>query len=452
MSKIFLAFYSGVNDEHNELAIPCFYESFINGLIKYGNKVFAHVSKKFIFSEKQIPQNLLHEIEKFNPDLIILFNNNFYDISEKFDCPIIIFDVDSPLYYSNQTNLLKKPNRYKYIVTQEEVKKIIEDKYKVSQKNILIAPFFTEIKNEKLAIKHNISFIGTKFGSGIKINPFNKFMQNNPSYEEIFLYKQLINQLYKKPLIDKNSLFKSFNINSTKIKNNFNIGEILCCLSDFNRVKTLSNISDLGLTVYGTRSWITDNYNEPYLVLNYNCLPIYSLKQNQFVYNSSKIGININHMQAIDGFSWRVCDIMASNACLVTEYKPNIKKYFSRIHLPTFNNPYEARELCIKILKEENMREDIVQSSNEIIDKEFRFINFKSRIEYFCNISLSGNDAGAKIALDKNYLDKSIDCTTRKTNIFKYASKQWMKNTKNNIRYKIWKHLDHKLRKKGLIK
>jgi len=406
MSKIFISFFSGVIDSNNPEAIPCFYESFIQGLKNQGNEIFVHITKKFGVNFNNIPESLLSEIKDFNPDVMFFFNNSFYDVSKEFDCPIFVYEVDSPLFYSNKEALKQNIDRYKFIVVQEESAKILKEEYKAKDNNILIAPFFTEIQNEKAEIKQNICFIGSKFTSAKNNTPYSKFMTSNPSKDEIILYKKLLAEYEKNPFLTKEELFKKFHVSSKLIIQNFVMYTIMFLISDYNRTKTLSCVSDLGLKIYGTSGWMEDNYNEPGLILNFDKTPVYTLKDNQNTYNTSKIGININHIQAKQGFSWRVCDIMASGACLVSEYKPDLVKYFSSINLPMFQNPYEARELCVKLLNEENYRNDIVAASNEIINKSFRFCNVKNLIENYFGISLSGKQESVKLVIDQVELEK----------------------------------------------
>ena len=425
MTRIFVSFFSGVNDPLNKAAIPCFYESFLNGLKKTGCEVLAYVTKAFAADYKKIPDELLCKIKKFDPELIILFNNAFYDISNKFECPILIYEVDSPLYYSNKEAIKQKPDRYKFAVCQEESAKILNNEFKVNQKNILQASFFSEVINEKLDYKRNICFIGTKFASSKNKTPYVKFLEKNPNIEE---KKEFINLLDK---IKNNPFADDIAFNSSKIEEIFNKNELIFYLSDFYRTKTLSNISDLGLEIFGTKSWSEDYFNEPYLILNFNPTPVYSLKHNQDIYNSSKIGININHLQAKQGFSWRVCDIMASNSCLVSEYKPNLDKYFSELKIPSFTNPYEAREVVKRLLNNENLRQDIVFASNEIIDKKFRFKNIKEQLECAFNIKLSGNSSKVDIIVEEPKVRKI--------------------KLKYKIMLPIFRKLEKKLKRKGLI-
>lgn len=409
MANIFISFYNGVSDPNNPNAIPCFYETFCNCLEKLGNKLFVYTRRSFNLDFENIPKNLLSEIKEFNPDLIILFNNAFYDVSKHFDCPIVVYEVDSPLLYLNKEGLKKNISRYKFFVPQEESVKVLQEQFGVDKKDILLVPFFTEIRAEDTEFKTNISFIGTKFIYSTRKSPFAKFMTQNPDDEEVKLYKILLDEFCENVYLDKDELFKKYNVQSKNIDKRFQVSELLQYLSDYNRVKTLSSVADLGLDLYGTANWRSDTYNEPWLILSYKNKAVYSIKHNQDIYNSSKIGININHLQAKTGFSWRVCDIMASNACLVSEYKSDLKRCFPEIDIPFFTNSYEAREQCVKLLNNENLRKDIVLQSQAAINKSYRFSNVKRIMEEYLNMQLEGNGSGeTKFLMNNDEAKKSI--------------------------------------------
>lgn len=76
MAKVFLSFYSAIQDKSNPYAVACFYESFINGLIKAGNDVLVHLHNYFLGDDRQLTLELKKQIDEFNPDLAILFNNS----------------------------------------------------------------------------------------------------------------------------------------------------------------------------------------------------------------------------------------------------------------------------------------------------------------------------------------------------------------------------------------
>ena len=437
MSKIFISFFNGINAPENPNAMPCFYETFIGGLKESGNDLLIYSDNKFFGEDfKKIPQKLLNQLKEFNPDLLIFFNNYFYDVSKEFDCPIIIYEVDSPLFYSNKDALKGNISRYKFFVPQSESVKILTEQWGANKKNIFQVPFFTEIKAEKIPQTQNISFIASKFTNDKRLNLYNKFMQTNPNEEEIRIFKDINEKFKENPFLDKSELLKYNTLSSAKISDCLNETGMISLLTDFQRVKTLSAVADLGLSLYGSSKWITDLTNELDIILSFKNRHVYSLKHNQDIYNSSKIGINICHIQAKTGFPWRICDIMASNACLLTEYKPDFDIRFPNIKIPFFSNPYEAREQCVKLLNNENMRSDIVASCNKIIDKKYRFSNIKKIMEDYLNMDLSSKQYGKVSFIFENV----------KTNLSKYTG------LKNKIRLKIYNMLGEKLRNKGLIK
>lgn len=450
MAKVFLAFFNGTKRANEPNAMPIFYEAFIKGLQDSGNDVFAvmHSNWNADFLKNGIPETLLNDIKLFNPDIIFLFNNNFYDLSKYFDCPIIIYEVDSPLYYKNQEILKAKPERFQYFVSASTSKDTLINDFKVPKKNILQVPFFTAVQAENIEKKHNICFIGTKFRNSYK-HCFNNFMETNPTDEEREEFKNLMLKLQDNVFISKEELFK--NTTSQKILSTFKPYDVTFMLSDYRRIDVLSAIADLGINIWGTPNWASDFYNEPWLILNFHNEAVYTIKHNQDIYNSSKIGINIGHLQAKKGFPWRVFDIMASNACLVTEYHGDFSKYLPDLKLPYFSNAWEAREICKKLLDNENYRLDIVAQSQEFVNKNYRFINTLKIIENHLNLSLSKqlreseNGVCSLITRLDEYLDKSTEtnsCTTSKPKL----------NFKNKIRYKIWRHFDKILKRKGIIK
>ncbi|MDR1243863.1 MAG: hypothetical protein LBJ79_01545 [Endomicrobium sp.] len=404
MAKIFLSFFNGIQDYERNNKIPSFYESFINGLKNFGNDVFAYYDNAWHKEFKSIPEKLLKEIKVFNPDIIILFNNYFYDVSGYFECPIIIFEVDSPIYFWNKDKIVSNPNRYKFFVCQTESLEYISNVFDVSKKNIVKVPFFTEVKAKNIPQAHNISFIGTFFHYGIFVN---EFMLNNPEKDDINQMQKVFEYILKNPFITEKGIIDKLNITSIKITKCLDIERIVGFLSSKNRIKVLSAVADLGLKLYGTRTWLTELNFYPEIAFSYDTKQICSTEEQEEVYNASKLSISISHIQAQSGFPWRICDIMASNSCLVSDYHLNFESSFPGVKIPTFNNPYEAREVCKKLLQEKNMRKDIVLSCQEIINKKFRFKNILGIMEYFLDTKLKTEKIGtAKILNEQRFLQK----------------------------------------------
>ena len=444
MARIFLSFFNGIQCEDDENVMPAFYEAFCNGLKQNGNDVFVVMHLYWGKNLGKAPALLLKEIKNFNPDLIILFNNAFYDLSKDFDCPIVVYGVDSPLYYSNKECLKKNPQRYTIFELQEASAETLRQDFNIPAENIHILPFFTEIRAENKEFKRNICFIGTKFGNNVQ-NCINRFMIGKPNDALKNEYITLIQKVRENPFIDEDKLLED--VHSIKLIKCFDKKDIIMSLSTYQRLQTLDAVSDLGLEIWGTSNWASDNFGLPYLNLCYNSEQVYSILHNQEIYNTSRIGISISHLQAKEGFPWRILDIMASNACLVSDYHKSFEKYFPKLKLPCYGNQFEAREVCSKLLKDEAWRRDIVLQSQEIVNKNYRFENTLKKIEDCLGFNLHSKQEGSlKISDINRWLMPNINEneSCRKVDIK-------LLSLHNKYRFKVWKHLDKKLRKKGII-
>lgn len=369
MAKIFVTFFNGVDDPNNPDAMPCFYEGFLQELVKNGNEVMYADDHDFLKTFCSIPQKLLNKIKLFNPDLIILFNNFFYDVSKEFDCPIVIWEADSYLYYPNKEVLKADPNRFRYVVAQSCEENELANYFGAYKKNIFYLPFATAIQAEDVQQNLNISFIGTGY---VYSRMIGNFLLSYPSIEEKKVFMLMLNDIKQHPFFQNEDFFRKWNVTSQKIKRFFDVNQAVCDLSAEERINILDQISSLGLTIYGTNSWARIPYRTK-LAFCYDNKLIYSIKNNQDVYNRSKISLNISHIQAQSGFSWRVCDVMASNSCLITEPKTDLKKLFPQIKFFTYNNQFEAREMCQKLLQSKSTRKEFVHQCQTAIEDNYRF-------------------------------------------------------------------------------
>lgn len=391
MAKILITYFSKLIDKNGQPSKPCFYETFINGMIENGNDVFVIQHDKFNIDFGYLNDiNIIKAIRTFDPDIAFIFNNSFYDLSKIFDFPIVIYDVDSPRYFSNKDIIKNNSSRYKFITSQISTVGTLSSQYGVDKKEILRIPFFTAIKNENKPKINNICFIGTRFPYRNRhgISPWNKFMASNPGQEYKQLYREMIDGIKRYPAQAE----KILNVYATRGLNAdyLSLEDDLCMfLSGAKREQVLSQVSDLGLVIYGKNEWIFDSTVDMELALAYNATPISSVMDNQNVYNSSKIGININHIQADTGFSWRVLDIMASGACLVTEYNKRLVELFPHINIPFFIDRFEARNVCKKLLNNEVLRSEIVKQCNEAIEGGYRFNHVIKDIEDFTCIKIA---------------------------------------------------------------
>ena len=366
MAKIFVSFFNGLENPKDDQVLPCFYDGLVKTLFNSGNDVMCLSHDRWGEDMGKPPRRLLRDIKTFNPDLMIFFNNACYDLTPYFDnVPIVVYEADSCLYYSNKQVLKNNPDRFLYVTAQTSEVEEIEKMFGASKKNIFYLPFATAVKAEKKTLRTNIVFIGSHYKQSLLTK---EFILSKPDEIGRADFRRVIEKLQKNPFLSKSEIISELKIKNQALVNAIDPQQLLHDISAVKRVQTLSAIADLGMNLYGPVSW-TRVANVPELTMSYQFRRVHSLQDNQDTYNTSKIGININHAQANTGFSWRACDVMASNACLVTEEKPDFKRLFPKIRLPMFNNQFEAREQCLKLLRDEKLRLDLVQQCHQAIEE-----------------------------------------------------------------------------------
>lgn len=382
MSKVLLALYNGIQDLDNPYKLPCWYDSIVKGLQKKGHRVYVwqigvFAPEKTYFNETD--KDLLRE---FAPDLCLSFNNVLPNTSGIVNCPIITIIVDSVKYLTN-TELLE--NRI-IGCFQYADKTYLMEKYNCLNENICILPPFTDIHPDRMVTQDiNISFIGSRFGVP-KHAEIGYYSMEKEVKEE---YCSCVEYIKKNPLTDEKEVLSACKIHNEYVKRNLVVSDVVSMLSAEKRVRTLSAIVDLGLELYGTRSWLEKYHFDSRLNASYVDREVYSLVHNQEIYNRSKIGLNVSHMQAVDGFPWRVLDILSSNACLVSDWHDQFAVRFEGLNFPFYHDEYEARELCKTLLADEKGRRQIVEESNKFVASHYSIDFFFDHISEMAGINLN---------------------------------------------------------------
>lgn len=387
MANIALMFFCNTTNDLGEAVLPCYYESFVKGLEEAGNSVLVFIHPYFGMNFGPIDEETARILTDFSPDICFIFNNSFYDISKIADCPIVICDADSPIYWSNKEVLKKKPDRFYYLVTQDEDMAALKREYKAADNRIFRMQPFTEVRAKKTAIDTNIVFIGTKFESEDAALP-KYFFAEQPEDWEKELYMESLQRIRRNPVITLEELKCELPIDATKVERHLQIPGILMWMSTEERVRVLSAVADMGLKIYGTQNWRDDYYYDYRLEAAFADKKIYSLAQTEELYNSARIGISIAHVQAVSAFPWRVADIMASNACLVTDAHQMLEDFFPGVPIPTYHSAYEARDLCRNLLADEGRRQEIVLRCQEVIGKKYRFRHLLDKMENYFDVRM----------------------------------------------------------------
>jgi len=398
MAKILVCISNAIYDDGYKIA--CFYDQFLNSLADSGNEVKVFIPNMFnedVFcSDNQLRPNvnenkLRQDIKDFAPQLVITFNHaTYHKILECTDCPIVIWDADLlPLW--NQVDLIKKNlDRYIFFCFSEFGRHYINEQLGVPFNQTYLMENATSLKRKEQEQDVNISFIGTYFGTHRTISDYITHHSGEPGLLSV------MDAIKKNPFIPKKDLEHIIGCKIDEIDEKLYTG----FFSSENRINALNSISDLGLELYGDTGWLSLADILPSLSACYIRKKVYTALHNQDLYNRSKVCININHSQSVHGMPWRVFDIMATGGCLVSSFSSAIQKKLRKcVDIPMFENHYEARKLCKKLLKDSVWRNEIVSASNEYIDKYARWpMRFKQMEEIF-GIKLCNNLKGGSLTI-----------------------------------------------------
>ncbi len=378
------------------------YDAISDNLHRNGNNVMYLDMHDFIsFSawgttytiSQEDKEYLTKKISRFKPDLILSFNNIFpHEFVIKLGCPICVIDADTPnMGFWNRDILKENKDRYVFLGLQKASEQFYKDAFG-EIKRYLFWPPATMMQNTHQEPNINISFIGSNFLSIPHFVYNYDYLSNKEVFDDIITAFDNMNGEFCNDFDTfKNKYFSGKDDAYTaKIFRFFYYHS----LSGMERISYLSVLSDLGLKIYGLNTWRELLYFDIDLAKCFDDTNIATFKDNLLVYNRSKIAINISHKQAVSSFSWRVMDIMASNACLLMEDKPDWRDLFAKYLSPEvldtiiYKDRFDMRQKAIKLLNDEELRKRCVAELNNAIEQNGRWeVRFKS-LEKFLGIKL----------------------------------------------------------------
>lgn len=428
MTKILFSVLSNITSRKKG-TLDSFFQNFVDSLTQNGNEVFLFLSNDYIKVSKNNEaryfynkEDLIKKVNRFKADLIITPNHEIpLDILENTSCPILVYTADSPAYFRNKKYIKENKDRYFFMHGgwNNIFPAILKEIYDIKEEQNFYIGHTTNVQADPNAIiKRNIGFIG--FIGWPNIATYELTKAKNQTH-----FQNMLQSMEKQGI---------HSIAYTQVKTS-NI-----------RIKVLDAIQDLGLEVFGIpNNFIPCGGYSWELMKCFNFKQVLTTKENEEILNSSLISPNLYNYQAPNGLSWRVSDVMASNAALISPPKDDLKKLSPYIDIPTYETPAECRDLCQRLLKDTIWRKDLVEGSQKAINEFCRPIHTLEKIEKFMNVKLI--HSAVKQGKITSYHSKCFK--PLQTNISKDLSKFQQKKYK--LYYKIWKHFNKQLKKKGFI-
>ena len=359
-----------------------FYDGLCDSLVQNGNdvlrvnifKIVAQNKFKLEYSFKD--NSIIDKILQFNPEIIMSYNNAFpfHLFPDEYIGKTYLFDADNPEYFWHKEEIKKHYSSLKFLGLQKDspgfYQKVLG--IEIPQESYAYFPAATKVQSSDITQDKNISFIGTNFPSEFN---FNALFYNETG---LAIYDEIKNNYFVNPekLYATNDFFyKNLPLKSFK--------ELFYALKFYyikvDRIKSISCLCDLGLALYGV-SWTGCNmFFDPEIAACFRDEDIITLQDNENVYNSSRIAVNISHPQATTAFSWRVMDIMASNACILMERKQDwfdlFGQYISQevIDAIIYDDRYDMRRKAKLLLDDKKLRSRCVKECQDAIKQNGRW-------------------------------------------------------------------------------
>lgn len=369
MANILISHFSPAQD--NDCYQPiCFFEGLAKSLAEQGHNVLQVVSTRFldfpwngvnVISEDIDSERLAQDVKSFNPDLCIFANNSVPEVVYGVtNCPVILFLSDTIKFFNDKDAIKdhKYGDRLYFYAPFESDINEIKNYFGISSEKIIHLLPATAVMAESLEIKQNISFIGSNFQNPKVIEDLIREFPDRARLLEI------INAIRT-----KNNLVSFLKYGEVEIIEKYMpISFFSSIFSPRDRMLILAILAEEGLGLYGESNWSEVARYFPDVAASFSADKIYSLSHNQYIYNSSHISLSVSHSQSVDGFPWRVMDIMASNSCLLSDRKRGIEDLTrGYVNLPLYDTPLEAQDLARRLLKDSGWRKAIVSGSQQCI-------------------------------------------------------------------------------------
>lgn len=415
MANVLLSTYSNVTWTHVRYH-DSFIQGFINALKRNGNNVMVVRTNEFLTDQiSATPRTwmdtvkITQRVQAFKPDLILTFNNSLPcpQVIESTTCPVLVYASDAPSFFVAKHLIQKHQERYYFLDLTEKVTAALKHEFPYIKPSHYI-PFghATDLRATDIPQDIDLSFVGSigNYSQGV-IDYFKNFdsLGNTPSSLNPNILKDEFFQALD--LFQENSMEEfefDFPHASHPLKNIS--PQILLMLTCKLRFETLSQLTDLGLKIFGyPTSWAQVLQYNHQLFRCFDYTLNVSLEHSTNTYNRSKVSLNLPHGQTTDGFSWRVCEILASNAVLLSNRKQDLLNLMhGYADLPTYTSPAEARDLAQKLLADPALRRDLSLASQQMINDKCRFeAKFQTIQSAIGNLTLLSAQEGSFSTLEE---------------------------------------------------
>lgn len=395
MAKVLFAGYDldQTNVKNIETKRKNFYYALANAVATAGNEVLVLNCKWE--RNKSIPAKLVDRIEMFKPDVCVLFNYSFWDLTEIISCKIVYCDIDSTQDVSLPRNYCIRNiiDKCLFVTTESAERDRIKETFGINDDQVRIINMPVNDLSESVPIqdkKYDLLYIGTnRVCAGYK--EYKALLAKKPSTKEVDDAKKVLELIGKNTdssVSDEYNNILSFSNIRLDANSAKKIREDNWAIK---KIRMLSSISNLGLTIKGT-NWNSEVMNYYPEVLE--CVESFSpfdIDQYTKECSQSRITLWFDDGQYAKGSYARLLEGAQADTILIAQKTERSKNVIERLHLPCFTDEKELVAICKQYLSE-NAPQYPVKSIHKKIKKIFNGQDFVNVVQEFAGLEFGARD------------------------------------------------------------
>ncbi|MBM3695397.1 MAG: glycosyltransferase [Actinobacteria bacterium] len=409
MARVLVTMFSHLARE----SLDSFREGFVGALLAAGNEVLLLRSEDFMrshFASNQLREGvdeaaLNGRIGEFAPEVVLSFNHSglYESLLAVADVPIGVWLVDGPAYLVDREVFTRQAERYRVFLPSRAFIGELRDGYGLPASSLSWLPFCSDFRAEEVEQTVPVCFIGTFFHTIRFPKKVTRHHASPETWERLRLLVESYRTDAAAPFSDRLARWRLEEV----LGDAFDEAGLLNTLSLNRRLHVLEAVADLGLQIYGNDRWLEVLPYSMDLVFAFRRDQVQRRRELEALYNRSRLALSISHIQARGGLPWRVFDILATNAVLVSDQQPDLRELFPGLSLPVYESPAEAREICRRLLGDDGARRGLAAAGQAAVEAGHRFRHRLAQMGEELGVNLLPGGAGACRRLDERALARA---------------------------------------------
>lgn len=388
------------------------YKAVINLIADAGNEVLCIDCTWG--SGKKIPDEVVSKITDFAPDLCLIFNYGFWDLSNYVDCRFAFFDIDAIDDISLATNYLirnKIDRSIFFVVDKESYKKVIDsfgvDEDKVKLINIPVEDFSGKSRSKYK--KCDFLYVGSNTANN-SYKEYVDLLTKCQTKADAKDAKKVLDKISSNPDSNIFDEYNSMNSYANLRLKNESTKNIVTDNYGIGKLQMLSAISHLNLLINGSGWNEPSVYYYPDVLKCVDSVKPLDLHKYKDECTKAKYVLWFDNGPYKKGSYLRLIEAIQSGATVIAQECELSGKIIKEFNLFHFKTKEELVHICNELSKKDVQTNDI-KSSELLIKKNYSGKDFLHCLEEFLDTQFS-NEPKEPTIISENGLVKPADVVT----------------------------------------